>query len=79
MDDRVQTKPTGGTAWRKAVGVPLILVFLIAYAVVVVTIGERLPSHWAIQGLYFLIAGTAWGAPLFPLLSWMDKGPQKTS
>jgi len=59
---------------RKFIGLFGILGFLGAYVVVVVTIGERLPQHWAVQIAFYALAGTLWGAPLFPLLSWMNRG-----
>jgi hypothetical protein len=36
---------------------------------------DLLPSHPAIELVYFAVVGTAWGLPLFPLLSWMNKEP----
>jgi hypothetical protein len=59
---------------RKALGGLGILAFLITYVVVAVTVSGYLPDNKAIQMVYFVVAGIAWGVPLIPLLSWMDKG-----
>lgn len=60
---------------RKLVGMPAILLFLVAYAAAAILIADRLPRHPVIDLVYFLIVGTAWGLPLFPLLSWMNREP----
>ncbi|MDO9223185.1 MAG: DUF2842 domain-containing protein [Caulobacter sp.] len=60
---------------RKLVGLLAMLVFLFVYVVVAVNIAGHLPKHPAISLLYFAIVGIAWGVPLFPLLSWMNREP----
>jgi len=59
---------------RKLVGMIGILAFLTAYVVVVATLGDRLPKTWLVQVIYFGLAGVVWGVPLFPLISWMNRG-----
>jgi hypothetical protein len=59
---------------RKLVGMIGILAFLTAYVVVVATLGDRLPKSWLVQVIYFGLAGVVWGVPLFPLISWMNRG-----
>lgn len=59
---------------RKALGGVGILVFLTAYVVLAVTVAGYLPDNKAIELIYFVVVGVAWGAPLIPLLTWMDKG-----
>ena len=59
---------------RKLIGMIGILAFLTAYVVGVVTLGDRIPKHWAVQVLYFGLAGILWGVPLFPLIRWMNSG-----
>ncbi len=59
---------------RKAVGGLAMLAFLILYVAVAVTIAGYLPANRAIQMIYFIVAGVAWGAPLIPLIFWMEKG-----
>jgi Protein of unknown function (DUF2842) len=36
-------------------------------------IGERLPDQALVKGIFFAVAGLAWGAPVLPLLSWMNR------
>lgn len=64
--------------WRKFLGGIAILAFLAGYALAAVAVGERLPDLWWVQLIFFAVAGTAWGVPLIPLLSWMDqaRGPK---
>ena len=60
---------------RKAIGSAAMLVFVLAYVIAAVTLADRLPpAHW-VKLAYFLIVGTAWGAPLIPLIAWMNRGP----
>jgi hypothetical protein len=59
---------------RKLIGLFGILGFLTAYVAVVATLGDHIPKHWAVQALYFGLAGVLWGVPLFPLISWMNRG-----
>ena len=63
-----------GTRTRKAIGSVGILLFLLFYVVLVSTIGTLLPNQWFIRLVYYAVAGTAWGAPLIPLLTWMNRG-----
>lgn len=64
---------------RKLVGMLAMLVFLLVYVVLAVRIAGHLPNHPAVSLLYFAIVGTAWGLPLFPLLSWMNREPKPRS
>ena len=59
---------------RKLIGMIAILAFLTAYVVVVATLGDRVPKLWWVQVIYFGLAGVLWGVPLFPLISWMNRG-----
>ncbi len=59
---------------RKAVGGVLILVFLLVYVLAAVAIGDHLPNNNMARLFYFLVVGTAWGAPLIPLITWMNRG-----
>lgn len=58
---------------RKIVGTLAILAFLAVYAVAAVTLYEFLPKNSFLELLYFAVAGIAWGVPLFPLLTWMNR------
>lgn len=63
---------------KKLVGTLGIIVFLILYVSLAVAIADRLPDHPAIDLIYFLVVGVAWGLPLIPLMNWMNRdGPKK--
>ena len=59
---------------RKAIGGVAMLVFLALYVWAVVTLGERVPDQWLAKLAFYGIAGTAWGAPVIPLITWMNRG-----
>lgn len=59
---------------RKLIGLFAILAFVVVYAVVVVLIAERLPDSRAVEWLFYVVAGLAWGLPILPLISWMNRG-----
>lgn len=61
---------------RKLVGMLGMLVFLLFYVVLAITIAGHLPKHPAVSLLYFAVVGIAWGVPLFPLMSWMNREPK---
>ncbi len=61
---------------RKFIGGVGIVLFLAFYAWAVVMIGERLPAHWAAQIGFYAVAGLAWGVPILPLITWMNRGRQ---
>jgi hypothetical protein len=60
--------------WRKLLGTGVILAFMVAYIWAAAVIGEHVPQHWLAQLVYYVVAGTAWGAPLIPLVIWMNRG-----
>jgi hypothetical protein len=59
---------------RKAIGGVLMLAFLAAYVGMVVTLGDKIPNQWLAKLAFFGIAGTFWGAPIIPLIRWMNRG-----
>jgi hypothetical protein len=59
---------------RKAIGSAVILVFMVVYIAVASGVGNHIPNQWFLRFAYFLVAGTAWGVPLIPLMIWMNKG-----
>jgi hypothetical protein len=63
-----------GPRLRKLIGGLGILVFLGLYVVAAVSLVDLLPDWGWLKGLYFVIVGLAWGLPLIPLLTWMDRG-----
>lgn len=61
---------------RKLVGTVAIVLFLGLYAAAAIVVADHLPRHPAVSLAYFLIVGVAWGLPLFPLLSWMNRAAE---
>ncbi len=62
------------TRLRTIVGSVAIIAFLAAYVWAATAIGVRLPPRPLAWLIFYPIVGTAWGLPLIPLLSWMNKG-----
>ena len=50
------------------------LVFLAIYIWLATFIGGLLPDKPWFTLPYYAVVGTAWGLPLIPLLSWINKG-----
>jgi hypothetical protein len=63
------------TRLRKLVGGVGMLAFLFFYVGVMVAIADHLPDQWAVKLVFFVLAGTLWGVPLLPLITWMNKEP----
>ena len=59
---------------RKLIGGVGIVIFVIAYAVLAVTISGWLPRTAWVELPYYLVVGVAWGLPIIPLISWMNRG-----
>ncbi len=59
---------------RKLIGGLGIVVFVIAYAAVAVTISAVLPQRWWAELPFYLVVGVAWGLPIIPLITWMNRG-----
>lgn len=59
---------------RKLIGLFAILAFLTLYIAVAARLSDLVPSSGPWKFLYFALAGTLWGVPLFPLISWMSRG-----
>ncbi|MEM6625639.1 MAG: DUF2842 domain-containing protein [Pseudomonadota bacterium] len=57
---------------RKLLGVTALFAFLAAYVVIIVSLGSRMAyAHWALQLVFYVVAGVAWALPLKPLMRWM--------
>ena len=37
-------------------------------------LGQMVPPMWLAKLAFYLVAGTAWGLPLIPLIAWMNRG-----
>ena len=61
---------------KKLIGLVGILAFLGLYVVLVSTVSDHIPDHWAARLAFYGLAGALWGIPLFPLLSWMERKPR---
>jgi hypothetical protein len=59
---------------RKAIGGAAMLVFLAAYIWAMTTLGQKVPNQALAKLAFYLVAGTAWGLPLIPLIAWMNRG-----
>ncbi len=46
------------------------VVFVIAYVAAAITLPDVLPQHWAVQAVYFLVAGVVWVFPIRWLMLW---------
>eukprot|EP00439_Symbiodinium_sp_Y106_P089472 s1_g2008.t1 len=59
---------------RKLLGTAIILVGLTVYTLLAVWLAvDVLPDHWAVQLVFYPIAGIAWAFPARPLLTWMQR------
>jgi hypothetical protein len=39
-----------------------------------VAVADRLPDNRVVELIYFILAGTLWGVPLLPLITWTQSG-----
>jgi hypothetical protein len=62
-------------SWRRPAGIAAILLLIIVWAILVASL-SGIVGRWPIllQGLFYLVAGIAWIAPLKPLLRWSQTG-----
>jgi carbon starvation protein CstA len=73
--DRLQVRPEAKPSWRKPMGIFLILLLIVVWAVIVATVADSLESlPWPLKALFFTAAGIVWILPLKPLLRWMEVG-----
>ncbi|MGV3579604.1 DUF2842 domain-containing protein [Brevundimonas sp.] len=64
-----------GPRARRAIASVGILAFLIFYVWAVIAIGGHVSDHPLAQLAYYGLAGTLWGVPLLPLMSWAEGKP----
>ncbi len=62
---------------RRAIACVGIVVFLIAYVAIISDIGRHLPATTWVQLLFYALAGTLWGVPILPLISWSEAYKRK--
>ena len=66
-------KPRPNLPARRIVASLGVVVFLIVYIVVVSDIGHYVPPrNLLLTLLYYALAGTLWGVPILPLISWSE-------
>ena len=46
------------------------IVFIILYIAAAITLPDFLPQQWAVQAVYFVIAGVVWVIPVRWLMLW---------
>ena len=61
-----------GLRARRAIASVGIMVFLGFYVWAVIAIGAHVPDHPVTTLLFYGLAGTLWGVPLLPLMSWAE-------
>lgn len=68
---RVPPQPS----WRKPVGMLLVILYIILYALAVSGLADRISALpiW-LEAITYLVAGIAWIAPLKPFILWMNTG-----
>ncbi|MCA3630622.1 MAG: DUF2842 domain-containing protein [Methylobacterium sp.] len=63
---------------KKFIGTLVMVVFVILYALIVMTIAPRMVGPGTsklVELMFYLIAGLAWALPLMPLIRWMERKP----
>ncbi len=56
---------------RVLIALPLGLAGFVGYIALAVTLADRLTGlHWALQALYFVVAGVLWALPAHFLMLW---------
>jgi hypothetical protein len=60
---------------RKAIGGVGLLLFLLFYIGVAGKLGSMLPNQALVRLAYYVVVGVAWGLPVIPLITWMNRGP----
>ena len=80
MKPELHLKPDPETLAPKGLSLPRrrliacvgIIVFLTAYVAGVSDLGRHIPQNALIQLLFYALAGTLWGVPVLPLISWSE-------
>jgi len=73
-EQATQTSPFLPIGIRKLLGTLILLSGLVAYTLSMVWLAVSvLPDHWAVQIIFYPLAGIAWAFPAKPLIAWMQK------
>ncbi|MBW8880461.1 MAG: DUF2842 domain-containing protein [Asticcacaulis sp.] len=72
-------KPGLSLPMRRLIACAGIIVFLFVYIFVVASLGQMIHGGKITALLFYALAGTLWGVPLIPLISWSEnyKGRKK--
>lgn len=62
---------------KKLIGLFFLLPGLGLYLFAAAALGERVPSFWLLQVLYYLAAGVLWAFPTMALMRWMEREPSR--
>ncbi len=65
-------KPRRGLPQRRLIACAVILVFLFVWIGLCATISGLLPKTPLTQLLFYAVAGTCWGLPVLPVISWSE-------
>lgn len=61
-------------SWRKPVGVLLIMLLILVWAVLVTSLSGTVGGwHWTLQLVFYVVTGIVWITPMKPLLAWMER------
>jgi len=63
-----------GGRTRRAAASAAAIAFLIFWIWGAASLADLLPDNMLLKVVYFAVAGTAWGLPLFPLIAWANRG-----
>ena len=69
VERRRSARPNG----RVLVASVVLILGLAIYAAAAVTLGEALPDHKAVEGLYIAVAGLIWVWPAVRLIRWASR------
>ena len=74
-----QDKPGLSLPQRRLIACAGIIFFLFVYVFAVATLGQMLHGGKITAMIFYALAGTLWGVPLIPLISWSEnyKGKKK--
>lgn len=72
-----ETPPRLSLPLRRVIACVGIIVFLTVYVMLVSNIGQALPNHPVIHLIYYALAGTLWGIPVLPIISWSENYKKK--
>jgi Protein of unknown function (DUF2842) len=60
---------------RKFLGMLIMVVYVPLYMLLIVELSRYAlaGASWWLQAIFFLVFGLIWGAPLLPLIKWMER------